>query len=208
LKLYPVLIGLFLLIGICLQTYVLAQVSVGVKDGDWIEYNMIYSGSTPSDYPEWMKIEVLNVEGTSITAELSLLLLDGTTDTVSGTYDLETGVLDLLLIPAGLDSGDEYFHPFFGNIVIAGTEEYSFGDAKRVVSFATVDGIEFQWDKTTGIILQSEHSTSNFAQKMIADKTNMWEPQILGIDSTILYILIIAIMVIIAILVVFMFKKR
>jgi ABC-type nickel/cobalt efflux system permease component RcnA len=43
---------------------------------------------------------------------------------------------------------------------------------------------------------------------MVADKTNMWEPQIFGLDSTIFSVLIVAIVVIIAIIVVLLLKRR
>ena len=199
---------LLVLFGICSQVFVSAQITLGVKEGDWIEYNLNYSGSVPSEYPEWIKIDVLNVEGTNITAKLTLLRIDGTTQTVNGTYDLETGVLDLLLIPANLESGDEFFHADFGKVLIDGIEEYTYCNANRLVNYATIEGIECHWDKITGILLQSEHSTGDFSQKMVADKTNMWEPQIFGLDSTIFSVLIVAIVVIIAIIVVLLLKRR
>jgi hypothetical protein len=201
-------ISLLVLFGIYSQVCISAQITLGVKKGDWIEYNLNYSGSAPSEYPKWIKIDVLNVEGTNITAKLTLLRIDGTTQTVNGTYDLETGVLDLLLIPANLDLGDDFFHADFGNVLIDGIEEYTYCDANRIVNHATIEGIECHWDKITGILLQSEHSTDDFNQKMVADKTNMWEAQIFGLDSIIFYILILVILVIIAIVVVIVLKKR
>ena len=68
------------------------------------EYNITYTGTPPDYYPSWVRIDVTNIQGTSITATLTVERLNGTSDTDSGTFDLETGVLDLLLIPAGLDA--------------------------------------------------------------------------------------------------------
>ena len=111
-KFASLLFCLVLILGILSQSYVLAQIAVGVKAGNWIEYNISYSGSPPDFYPAWIRIDVTNVQGTKITADLSGEQLDGTLVTNSGTYDLETGVLDLLLIPAGLDVGNKFYHIF------------------------------------------------------------------------------------------------
>ena len=35
---------------------VVAEVSVGVTEGDWAEYSIEYTGSPPSDYPAWIRV--------------------------------------------------------------------------------------------------------------------------------------------------------
>ena len=198
------LISLF----IASSVVVRAEVSVGVKEGDWIEYNVTYTGSPLDEYPKWVRIEITNIQGTSIAADLTVERLDGTSDTNSGTFNLETGVPDLLLISASLDIGDEFYHEDFGNIAIAGKEEDTYAGGKRTVIYATIHQIALHWDKTTGILLQSDQSADNFTQKMLADKTNMWQAQIFGLEPTILYALIVAILVIIAIVAIFLFRRR
>ena len=37
---------------------VYAQVSVGLKEGDWVEYTATYTGNPPDTYPEAVRIEV------------------------------------------------------------------------------------------------------------------------------------------------------
>lgn len=172
---------------------VLADVSVGVKEGDWIEYNVSYTGSPPNNYPKRVRIEVTSIQGTSITADLTVERLDGTSDTNSGTFNLETGVPDLLLIPVNLDIGDEFYHEDFGNIAIGGTEEHTYADANRLVNYATINQIVFRWDKTTGILLQSDQSADDFTQKFLVDETNIWQSQIFGLEPTLFYVLIVAI---------------
>jgi len=198
------LISLFVISSVA----VLAEVSVGVKEGDWIEYDVSYTGSAPNEYPKWARIEITNIQGTSITADLTVERLDGTSDTNSGTFDLKTGVLDLLLIPADLDVGDDFYHKDFGNITIAGKEEHSYAGGKRTVIYATIDQTALHWDKTTGILLQSDQSADNFTQKFLAVKTNMWQAQIFGLKPTIFYVLIVAILAIIALVAVFLLKRR
>ena len=207
-KRFLALISIFLIIGLCSLTSVLAQISVGVNEGDWIEYTISYAGSPPDYYPKWIKIEITNIQGTKITADLTGERLDGKSETNSGTYDLKTGVLDLLLIPAGLEVGNEFYHEDFGNITITGTEEHTYADADRTVVYSTVEQASIHWDKATGILLQADQSTDTFTQKFEIDKTNIWQTQYFGLDSTIIYVLIGAILVIIGIVIILLLKRR
>ena len=208
LKFKSLLISFFVIFGILSHSIVLAQISVGIKAGDWLEYEFSYSGSPPDFYPAWMRIDVTNVQGTQITADLSGEQLDGTSVSNSGTYDLETGVIDLLLIPAGLDVGNRFYHQAFGNITITNAEENIYANSKRTVIFSTVQQASMHWDKETGILLQADQSTDDFSQQIILEKTNIWQSETFGIDSTILYVVTIAIVVILVILVIFIIKRR
>jgi len=178
------------------------------NSADSLEYNVSYTGSPLDGYPKWVRIDITNVQGTSITADLKVERLDGTSDTNSGTFDLQTGVPDLLLISAGLDVGDEFYHEDFGNNAISETEDKTYAEAKRTIVISTIDIIVLHWDKSTGILLQSDQSEDNFTQKMLADKTNMWEPQIFGLDSTIFYILIVAVIAVVAIIVLYLYRRK
>lgn len=202
------LIGFISILRVLSFGFVSAQVSVGVQQGDWIEYSVIYTGSPPSHYPKWIRIEVTDIQETIIFTDLTVERLDGTSETNSGTYDLEIGVFNLLLIPAGLEVGDEFYHEDFGEIAINGTEEYTYTDAKRTVVYATVEQASIHWDKATGILLQGNQSTDDFTQKLLVDKTNMWQLQSFGLDSALLYILIVAILVLIAVVAVLLFRRR
>ena len=43
---------------------VAADVSVGVEQGDWIEYNVAFTGSPPVEHDVvWARMEVMNVTG-------------------------------------------------------------------------------------------------------------------------------------------------
>ena len=208
LKFTSLLISLFVILGILSQSIVLAQISVGVKAGDWLEYGLSYSGSPPDFYPAWIRIDVTNVEGTRVTADLSGEQLDGTSVSNSGTYDLETGVIDLLLIPAGLDVGNRFYHKDYGNITITNAEENIYANSKRAVIFSTVQQVSMHWDKETGILVQADQSTDDFTQQIVIEKTNIWQSETFGIDFTILFVLTIAIVVILVILVIFIIKRK
>ncbi len=197
------LISLFVLSSVV----VLAEISVGVKKGDWIEYNITYTGSPLDEYPKWVRIEIMNIQGANIAVKLTVELLNGTFETISPTYDLETGVPDLLIIPPNLDAEDEFHHEDFGNITIAGTNESTIAGAKRTVNYVTIGPIAYTWDKKTGIILQTVHSTDTFTQTMLAYKTNMWQSQIFGLEPTIVYAVIIGVIVIVALIAFFLYRK-
>ena len=205
---YSVLLSVIVLVAIVSSTTVFAQVSVGVHEGDWIEYGVSYTSAPPDNFPNWVRIDVTNIQGTSITATLTVERLNGTSDTNSGTFDLQMGVPDLLLIPAGLGVGDEFYHEAFGNITIDGSEEDLYVGAKRSVVYAPIEQTSLHWDQATGILLQSNQYTDTFTQIFLVDNTNMWQPQILGLDSTIFYGLIVSIVAVIVIIVVYLLRRR
>ena len=202
-KFHSLLFSVIFLVGVFSSTIVLAQVSVGVKAGDWIEYATSYSEKINEVYPEWTRIDVTNVQGTKITANFTVESLDGRIGHQIGYYDLETGVTDLFFISAGLDVGDHFYHENFGNVPLTENKYVTYADAKRNVVFSSFENFECHWDKNTGILLQMIESRDNITSTMLAIKTSMWQPQIqpqiFGLDSTIFYVLIITTFAIIAI---------
>ena len=181
---------------------------MGVNEGDWMEYQVTYTGTPPDDHPKWIKSEVQSVQGTSITLKVERELLNGTSDTKSLPFYLETGAPDLIAIPANLNSGDTFFHEEVGNIAIGGVEDSIYAGAKRTVVYATVSQIVFHWDKTTGILLQADQYTTNFTQKWKAEKTNMWQAQMFGLDPIVFYALIIVVIPLVATVAFFLFRRR
>ena len=109
-KLFASLISLILVFGVLSSAAVLAAVSVGVNEGDWIEYNCTYTVSPPDNYPKSVRIDVKSIEGTTITVDFFEEELDGKNGTITDSFDLESGAPSLLLIPANLDVGDEFDH--------------------------------------------------------------------------------------------------
>ena len=185
---------------------------LGVKDGDWIEYAISYTGNIHEMYPEWTRLEVTNVQGTEIRANFTVELLDGRTTISRQYWDFETGHTNLFVISAGLDIGDHFYHANFGSIPLTENKYVTYADAKRTVVFSSFENFECYWDKNTGVLVQMIHSEDNITSTMLAIKTNMWQPQIqpqiFGLDSTIFYALIIILLAIIAIVTVFLLKRR
>jgi ribosomal protein L14 len=187
-----------------------AEVTVGVKQGDWVEYNIEYTGSPPTDYPTWMRVEVLDVQGTNITLEATRELINGTTATHSFTANLETGAPDLFIVPADLEDSDTFSHADIGNITVAGVQDVPYAGVKRTIVIAVVIQILFRWDRATGVLVEATQSASEFTQHLKLDKTNMWQAQPLGlpIDSTSFYVLIIAALCIVAVLGFYVLRRK
>jgi hypothetical protein len=175
----------------------LAEVSVGVKSGDWMVYDMEFTGTPPFEtYPIEFEIEVLSVSGTSLNLRVSNKFSNGNNKTHMVTIDLETGGVELILIQANLKKGDSFFEGEDLEITIGSVEEKKYAGAKRTYVSATVPQLnaEFYWDKETGILLEASLSETDFTENVKLRKTNIWKTQTLGlpIDPLLVYALIIA----------------
>jgi hypothetical protein len=193
-----------------------SNVTVGVKAGDWMEYTATYVGATdpPQEYPKGFKFQIIDVEGTLITANMTYEALNGTISKNSGTYDLKTGVLQLLVIPAGLTYADVFFNKEYGNITIAGTETGTYAGQTRTVVYATFNDKKVYWDQYTGIFLQSQQvlNGTDVEQDVKLFATNLWlNPNAQdnsGTDEFVFYVKIVVLLVIAAIILVLLIRIR
>jgi len=178
-----------------------AQVSVGLKEGDWVEYTCIYTGNPPETYSESAKIEIVTIQGTIITVEINATLLNGTQTSRTETFDLKTGAPDLIIIPANLGLGDEIYNEDLGNFTVEAVSDYSFEGTTRELIYANIGAqAEFSWDRSTGILIEAEQTTDTFTQTLLAVNTNIVQTQTLDLDQMLIYgIVISAIIMIIAI---------
>jgi hypothetical protein len=187
---------------------VLAEISVGVKKGDWIEYQAVFTGTPPAGHEVTRaRTEVVNVQGKVISLNITTEFSDGTLLNETITLNLETGQLgDAFIIPANLNKGDAFLDKYQGNITISAVEERTYADAKRTVVSAATAQSTYYWDKTTGVLVEGISEFPDYTIHSIADKTNMWQPQIFGLEPTVFYALLIlaatAIVAVIALLVV------
>ena len=97
-----------------------SEVSVGVKQGDWIQYNVIVTGNPPADHNiKSVTMNVTDVQGTAITIDIQTLFNNGTNYPERITLNLATGVLgDDFFIPKNLNIGDQFYDAYQGNITI------------------------------------------------------------------------------------------
>ena len=184
------------------------EISLGVEKGNWIEYDVTYSGTPPETHLTWIKIRILDIGGTQVEIEVTMQDSDGTQESIPVLLDFETGELgDAFIIPANLDVGETFYHISVGNITIDGSEERIYAGAKRETIYTTISQATFYWDKTTGFLLEGISTETNYTFKLNAVKTNMWATPFFGLDPFFLYLLIIASIVIIILAVFFIYKR-
>jgi hypothetical protein len=172
---------------------ILAEISVGVKQGDWIEYHVTCTGTPPESHDvTWAKMEIVGVQGTGINLNVTTKLSNGTLLNETVTLNLETGQLgDDFIIPGNLNSGDSFFDKNAGNITISGLEERTIAGARRTVVYASTAQTMFYWDKSTGVLVEASSSFTDYTMNTKTDKTNMWQTQIFGLYPTVFYALVI-----------------
>lgn len=209
-KLAFLMICLSVLVSMLVPAIVSADISVGVKEGDWIEYQVTYSGTVPEEHDvTWGKFEIVDVQAKKIVIKIVVEYSNGAQETVTSTLDLETGQLgDAFIIPANLDSGDTFLEKNEGHITISGVEERICAGAKRSVVYANTSRTMFHWDKLTGVLVEATSSTTDYTLTTKAYKTNMWQPQIFGLDPTIFYVLIILAIATVATVVFFVMRGK
>jgi len=161
-----------------------AEIVVGVKEGDWIEYRVTCTGNVPAEHDvNGAKIEIVGVDEKKINITITSTYSDGREETTTATLNLETGQIgDSFIIPANLDDGDTFSEQKEGNITISGVERRTVADAKRSVVYANTSQTMFYWDKSTGFLVEATSAYPDFTMTTKAENTNMWQPQTFVID--------------------------
>lgn len=191
--------------------------SVGVKKGDWIEYNVRITGlsSVPSKNITWFRMEILDVEGEAFQANMTVRNVNGTLR--SSVWKLnfsEDQVGGWVIIPPNLGVGNTFYDAAKpGNVTIEGEEQKIVAGASRTITHAC-DSIRIikEWDKSTGVYTYSVEHPKNFTVITNAIATNMWSPQILELNQTVFYALvavnIVLVVLILSLVIVVARRKR
>lgn len=210
-KLCLTLFALLVLLSV-LSAIVSAEISVGVKKGDWIEYNVSFTGEPPTEHDAvWARMEVESVEGKRVNASFTSKLSNGAMVDLVEDLDFESGrLIDMFIIPANLDVGDQFYDNLVGNVTIDRVEVRMYVGAARSVVHGVAVQTDWYWDKSTGVIVEARTSSSVYTLDTIAATTNLWSPQILGLDSTIFCSLVIAVLAVLVIgsVVLVVWRKR
>lgn len=207
-KLGLILALLIVLIG---ADAVLAEILVGVKKGDWIEYHVTFTGTPPPDHDvTWARIEIVVVQGKAIGVNITTQFSNGALHNETITLNLETGQLgDDFIIPANLNKGDAFLDKYQGSITINAVEEKIYADATRTVVSAATTESTYYWDKATGILVEGISEFPDYTIHSIVYKTNTWQPQILGLDPAVFYsLLIIAATIVVGIIAFFAVRRK
>ena len=172
------------------------QISVGVKNGDWMEYNVTTTGSPPKEHNIiWARMEIMDVQGTEFNANVTTKASDGTLSSLIRFFDIGEGQVSYwIIIPANLNPGDSFYDKSMDrNVTIEGEEEKIVAGATRTITYANTPEWHKEWDKSHGIYVATIDSLEGYTINATAIATNMWSPQIFGLDSTQLYIILIVV---------------
>ena len=137
-----------LVVGLCVLFLALglvsvgsAQLTVGVKAGDWIEYQVTFTGTPPDPSHDISaaNMTVLSVQGESINVTIVSTMANGTVISSNSTLNLQTGqLIDNFIIPASLAKGDQFYDATISsNITIADVSQGTYAGALRTVVNAT-----------------------------------------------------------------------
>jgi hypothetical protein len=205
--------SLLFLIGIMLPYAALAELSVGVKQGDWAEYDVSFTGTPTMDHDaEWARMEIDGVDGVKINVTFTSLLSDGNVVNATERLDFETGeLIDYFVIPAGLKEGDSFFSKTGDNMTIVIINEVAVrtyaGAARTVISGTTPETLWY-WDQATGVLVEASSEYPDFRLTTVMNETDLWQPQILGIDAPVFYAFVIAVGVVILVVAVLAIRQK
>jgi hypothetical protein len=209
-KKFALAIVLFIVLAVSVSIVVSAEVSVGVKASDWIEYQVTFTGTPPEGHDvEWARMDIMSVQGKEVSLVIAAKLSNGTWLNETVALNLETGQLgDDFIVPADLNSGNAFFDGRQGNITISGVEERTYSGAERTVMVGTTAQTTYYWDKATGVLVEGNSSYTDFSMYTKADKTNMWQAQAVELDSTVVYAVVIGVAVMIVAAVLLLRRKK
>jgi len=167
-----------------------AEVSVGIKKDDWIEYQVFPTGASSEGHNvTWARLEILDVQGTEISVNITTKASNGTFVSDVENFNPAEGRVGIwFMIPANLNPGESFFDANMGrNVTVEGSQERIIAGQTRTVTYAkTTDRIK-RWDKATGVFVETIDVTPNETLYAIAEKTNMWSGQAIGVDPLIFY---------------------
>jgi hypothetical protein len=179
------------------------ECEVGVKPGDWAEYEIDWISPPPSPYPVWVRREILDVNSSVITVNITQQMSDGafTDGTESGDVANGTGASTMVFIPANLNPGDLVHMQGFDDVIITGETSKVYLGVERRVLYANFSSMGFDilifWDKEKGVALEVYSIRTDGPQgitKVI--KANLWKPKSFDGNPLDFRILILAIIII------------
>ena len=185
-----------------------AQPSVGVKAGNWVEYSVKTTGAVPAAQDlTWAKIEIVDIEGEAFHANFTVKYVNGTLSTSLRFFNFSAGnVQAWIIIPANLSPGQTFYDSSINsNVPIQGQIQKTVAGAERTVTYtnSTLGGVQRnkEWDKDTGFYIQSADNLGTYTVNAQAIATNIWSPQILGLNQNVFYLVVTVIVAVIAVIV-------
>jgi hypothetical protein len=181
-----------------------------VKSGDWGEYDVAFTGTPIVGHDvTWARMEILGIEGARVNVTFTSLLSDGTLENVTENLNFDTGhLVDYFVIPAGLKEGDKFFDEIEGDILISSVEVRTYAGATRSTISGVTPNTLWYWDQSTGILVEAHSAYADYTLTTVITKTGLWNPQILGFDPQVFFVLIIMVVTIIVIIAFLLARHR
>jgi hypothetical protein len=96
-----------------------------------------------------------------------------------------------IIIPANLNVGDSFYDNLANrSITIEGEETRTVAGATRTITYANTSERYKVWDKATGMYIQTIDTLPNYEISANITATNIWEPQILGLNQNVFNIVL------------------
>ncbi len=189
------------------------NILIGVKKGDWMEYSVSTTGNPPEAHKvTWARMEILDVEGEVLHVNITVRSSDGTLSSSVRTFNFTAGQVQAwIIIPSNLSPGDTFYDASIpGDVTIQGETQKTVAGATRTITHSSDPGKYKEWDKATGMYTETVDNLENYTINALATSTNMWTPQITGLNQTVFYALIIVILtvIVVTILIVVVFRKK
>jgi alpha-tubulin suppressor-like RCC1 family protein len=164
--------------------------NVGVRAGDWIKVDYEITGwPAEQPRPEWLKLEFLNLEGTTASMRVTMGMSDGTEQSDTAPALIGEGGGEALglagfVIPPNLTTGDSIYITGHGDVTIDGETTGTYAGASRTAIHASFSesGVQltYYWDKETGVMLEASSTFGDVTATGRVTETNMWEPRTEG----------------------------
>jgi hypothetical protein len=138
-----------------------------------------------------MRMEVLQVNGADFQVNVTVRFLNGTFYSSIWKFNFTKGNTEgWIIIPSNLSPKDTFYDNFSKtdkNIVIQSQRKKTVLSASRTVTYGNDSFRTKEWDKATGVFVQSSETLKNWSVNVEMISTNLWAPQILGLNKTVFY---------------------
>jgi hypothetical protein len=197
-KMFWVTISIVLFSG--LVSSVLADLSVGVKKGDWIEYSITYTGSPGQGHDiSWARMEIIEVKGPIVSVSITSRNPNGSKEIFNSSLNLQTGkLIDDFIIPSNLNSGDSFLDQNIGNITISDVGEHVYSGETRTVLYASTNQNSYVWDKVTGVSVESTSEQPDYSMHTVVIDTNLWQPS-RGLNTALILLIGVTLVIVIVV---------
>jgi len=209
---YVFSLALVFLLTVGLLCVAAGEISVGVKPGDWIEYEVSTTGNPPVEHNvKYAHMHILSVEGSVIQCNVTTQANNGGVSSYLMTLNLERGEIGAwFIIPSNLGVGDSFYDINYNRtFTIVGEKQEVFAGATRTVTNGFTTERVKQWDKQTGVFLSSIDTLADYTVNATVVKTNMWSPQTTELNATAIYGLVVAVLlVVLMVVLVLLWRKK